>query len=460
MRRRPARGLLIVVAALALAFGCLVTQPAPAAGRSAGPVAAGLDEQAGPAGLAGLAGPPQLDVGAPLPSAARLTAVLTPLLSSPALGGLPGALVVDARSGTVLLDLRGHDPMAPASTAKLIVGAGALLVLGPDARIDTKVVQAPDGSLYLVGGGDTTLTTGLAGSPAKARLQDLATGVARAVARPVPRVLVDTSLFTGPELAPGWKTGYVTEGNVAPVQALQVDGGRLRPGVGNAPRSPDPAIAAGGNFVRMLGSAGVTVASPQITRGVAPPGSPVVATVTSPPMRDLVEQMLTDSENNLAEALGRLVAIKLGLPASFRGAADANVRVLGMLGIPTDGLVLSDVTGLSVEDRISPATLLAVLGAANAAEHPELRPLFAGLPIAGLTGTLDERFRTVPTRAGAGVVRAKTGHLDSVGALAGQVVDVDGRLLLFAVLAPTPTIKPGEEALDRVAASLAVCGCR
>ena len=431
--------------------GGVAAERAAGAGTQAGPVAA---EQAE------VAGPPQLDLDAPLPSADRLSAVVTPLLSSRALGGLPGALVVDAGSGTVLLDQRGHVPMAPASTAKLIVGAAALHVLGPDARIDTKVVQAPDGSLYLVGGGDTTLTTGPAGSPAKARLQDLATGVARAGARSVPRVLVDTSRFTGPELAPGWKTGYVAEGSVAPVQALQVDGGRLRPGVGNAPRSPDPAIAAGNDFVRMLGNAGITVASPRVVRGVAPPGLPVVATVTSPPMRDLVQQMLTDSENNLAEALGRLVASKLGLPASFRGAADADLRVLSLLGIPTDGLVLSDVSGLSVEDRIAPATLLAVLGAANAGEHPELRPLFAGLPIAGLTGTLDERFRAAPTRAGAGVVRAKTGHLDLVGALAGQVVDTDGRLLFFVVLTPAPTIKTGEEALDRVAATLAACGCR
>ena len=443
MRRGPARGLVTAAAALAVAFGGAASQPAAIADVQASPVA-----------------PPQLDVAAPLPSAARLTDILTPLLSSPALGGLPAALVVDALSGTVLMDLRGQDPTAPASTAKIIIAAAALRVLGPEARIDTKVFRASDGTLYLTGGGDATLTTGAAGSPPRARLQDLAVGVARAGARPVPRVVADTSLFTGPELAPGWKTSYVTEGNVAPVQSLEVDGGRESPGVWNAPRSPDPAVAAGKDFVHMLAAAGVAVSSSQVTKGVTPAGSPVVATVTSPPMYDLVEEMLTYSDNELAESLGRLVASRLGLPASFSGAAEADLRVLDMLGIPTAGLVLRDVSGLSVDDRIAPATLLAVLRAAAAAEHPELRPMFAGLPIAALTGTLIKRFRDPPVRGGAGVVRAKTGHLAGVGALAGQVVDVDGRLLFFAVLAPAPKVTPGEVALDRVAATLAACGCR
>ena len=441
-----------VVAALAVAAGGAVVQPAAARPAAAAQPAAEVSAAA--------ARPPQLDPAAPLPDPARLTGVLAPLLSSPALGNRSAALVVDALTGAVLIDSGGHDPVAPASSAKLIVAAGALHVLGAESRLETAVRRAADGTLYLVGGGDATLTTGAAGAPQRARLQDLATGVARTGARPVPRVLVDTSLFTGPQLAPGWKANYVTEGDVAPVQALEVDGGRESPGVGNAPRSADPALAAGNAFVAMLRGAGVPVASAQVTRGVAAPAAPVVATVTSPPIRDLVEEMLTNSDNDLAESLGRLVAVKLGLPPSFRGAADADLRVLDMLGVPTGGLVLRDVSGLSVDDRIAPATLLAVLGAAYGAGHPELRPMFAGLPVAGLTGKLSERFREPQARNGSGVVRAKTGHRAGVDALAGQAVDADGRLLFFAILAPAPSDDAGDRGLDIAAAALAACGCR
>ncbi len=63
------------------------------------------------------------------------------------------------------------------------------------------------------------------------------------------------------------------------------------------------------------------------------------------------------------------------------------------------------------------------------------------------------------------MVRAKTGTLTSVSALAGVVHDSDGRLLAFAFVADE--VAPGdgpttaaEAALDRLASILARCGCR
>ncbi|MDQ6873444.1 MAG: D-alanyl-D-alanine carboxypeptidase, partial [Actinomycetota bacterium] len=72
-------------------------------------------------------------------------------------------------------------------------------------------------------------------------------------------------------------------------------------------------------------------------------------------------------------------------------------------------------------------------------------------------------FRLAGDRTGAGRVRAKTGTLSGVSALAGVVRDTDGRLLVFAVLAdrvPAGGTDGAEIALDRVAAALAGCGCR
>ncbi|WP_324278120.1 D-alanyl-D-alanine carboxypeptidase [Blastococcus brunescens] len=82
----------------------------------------------------------------------------------------------------------------------------------------------------------------------------------------------------------------------------------------------------------------------------------------------------------------------------------------------------------------------------------------SGLPVAGYDGTLLDRG---DAGAAPGTVRAKTGTLLGVHALAGTVVTTDGRLLSFAVLADGSADElAAESALDDVAAALAGCGCR
>ena len=58
--------------------------------------------------------------------------------------------------------------------------------------------------------------------------------------------------------------------------------------------------------------------------------------------------------------------------------------------------------------------------------RPDLRALLSGLPVAGVSGTLDECFTAPETLAGRGVVRAKTGTIRGVNTLAGYVVTADG----------------------------------
>jgi D-alanyl-D-alanine carboxypeptidase/D-alanyl-D-alanine-endopeptidase (penicillin-binding protein 4) len=130
------------------------------------------------------------------------------------------------------------------------------------------------------------------------------------------------------------------------------------------------------------------------------------------------------------------------------------------LGVPRTLVSLRDASGLSHRDAVAPAALVGVIRAAISPRYPQLRAIAEGLPVAGLTGTLADRYRTKRDRGAAGVTRAKTGSLTGVDTLAGIVVDTSGRLLVFALQAShAPDPQHTEAALDRIVARLAGCGC-
>lgn len=419
-------------------------------------------------------------VPAAQPDPAVLAATLRPLLADRALGGRTSAVVLDAATGRRFYDVGGSAAVVPASTAKLATAVAALHVLGAAARLHTRVVRgAAADQVVLVGGGDPTLAgPGLgsvvaAGSalpfPTPARVADLAAATATALHRVAVRSVrlgYDASVFAGPTVASSWKPGYVTSGNVAPVVGLEVDEGRLH--AGRPARSTDPARTAALVFATLLTADGITVQGAPAPARVSVPaptaaaGSRALADVSSPPLSDLVERMLLLSDNDLAEALARQVAVALHLPPTFEGGATAVREALGDLGVGA-GVALVDGSGLSRQDRVRTDSLVAILRMAAATDHPELRPVVTGLPVAGFAGTLADRYHKLPARAAAGIVRAKTGTLDHVSSLAGLLVDRDGRLLVFAFVTdgvPGDVPDAAEAALDRTAAALAGCGCR
>ena len=386
------------------------------------------------------------------PTANDIAALLAARIGDPALG-TTSALVVDARTGSQLFARRPDAPMAPASSAKLLTAAAALTQLKPTDTLATGVVRAGR-TLYLIGGGDVTLTARAEpGYPATATLTDLAARTVAAVSSQTPMHLrYDAAGWSGPLLAQGWSSSYLTAGNVSRLSPLEVDEGRLASGA-TAPRTPDSALQAAVAFGKALRRAGLDIRG-RPRPAPAPASALGVAAVESAPIPALVQRMLTTSDNDLAEALGRVLAHHDGQPATFTGAAGAVTSAVQHLGVPVAGLHLYDASGLSRKDRVTVRTLVGVL--TTALHRSVLAPLLAGLPVAGFTGTLADRYRKGASRAGAGVVRAKTGTLAGVNALAGQVVDVDGRLLVFAVLAgrvPLPTA--AEQSLDRIAAALA-----
>ena len=400
-----------------------------------------------------------LSSDAPAPTPDALRAQLTPLLASPALGTGVSAEVVDVATGKSLFDEDGGSPSTPASTAKLLTSVAVLTTLDPSHTLETKVVAgANPGQVVLVGGGDPTLSTT---SPSKTypgapTMADLATQVLAAVpaGTPITSVVVDSSLYTGPLTASGWGAGDAPSSYAAPVTATAVDGARVTPGADA--RSGQPGIDAGAALADALGVPGAA-----ITLGTAPAGAKTLGTVHSAPVARLVEQALSMSDNMLAEALARQVAIARNLPASFDGSAQAVTAALKDAGVDTSGVQLFDGSGLSQQDRL-PVTLLTTL-ITDAADGtlPEAAPILSGLAVAGYDGTLADRGDDDPDTA-PGAVRAKTGTLLGVNGLAGTVVTEDGRLLVFAILADdaTGSVAGAENALDQVATALAECGCR
>jgi D-alanyl-D-alanine carboxypeptidase/D-alanyl-D-alanine-endopeptidase (penicillin-binding protein 4) len=185
--------------------------------------------------------------------------------------------------------------------------------------------------------------------------------------------------------------------------------------------------------------------------------------VDSPPLVRIVDWMLQLSDNVLAEALARQVALAAGRPASFAGAAAAMETAVVELGLVAAESDLFDGSGLSRRNKVTPSMLTDLLTFAASGTKPELTVMFGGLPVAGWSGTLQDRFVTEPNnRAGQGLVRAKTGTLSGVSALSGEVVTADGRLLVFAIMAdgvPAGARDASRAALDRIAAKLATCGC-
>jgi serine-type D-Ala-D-Ala carboxypeptidase/endopeptidase (penicillin-binding protein 4) len=399
-----------------------------------------------------------LPADAPAPDPAALSGRIAPLLADPALGGGVSAEVVDVVTGETLYALDADTPATPASTAKLLTAMAALTTLDPADTLPTTVVEgATPGEVVLVGTGDVTLSRTAPSRlyPGAPTLADLAQQVVAALpaGTPVTRVVVDNSAFSDPLTAAGWGSGDAPSTYAAPVTATAVDGARVSPD--SEARSGQPGLDAGSALADALGAPGATV-----VLGEAPEGARTLATVESAPVVRLVEQTLSLSDNMLAESLARQVAIARGEPATFDGGARAVLAALEEAGLDVSGVTLADGSGLSKLDAAPASLLTDVVRAAADGSVPGTAALLSGLPVAGYDGTLFDRGDDDPATA-PGTIRAKTGTLAGVHALAGTVVTADGRLLAFTVVADQAVggEVAAEAALDEAAAELARCGC-
>jgi D-alanyl-D-alanine carboxypeptidase/D-alanyl-D-alanine-endopeptidase (penicillin-binding protein 4) len=402
----------------------------------------------------------------PLPTRAGLTTALAAALANPGLGSSVGLTIRDASTGAHLLDVSANVPRIPASTTKLLTATAIMSTLDPARTFPTRAVRgAGADDVILVAGGDTLLSPGK-GNPVavagRAGLADLAGQTARAIkAQGITsiRLHIDDRYALGARYAPGWFGADIKSGATGPVAMLGLSTQRPTP---NRAASIDPALSTATAFGRALAAEGITVAR-AIDRAPSPEGAPDLGVVQSAPVAAVMALAMADSDNALTESLARQGAVQTGRPTSFPAVTAWVKETVASTGVDMHGVTLIDTSGLSHGTLIPARALGDVLSLAASGKNPALQGVVAQLPVAGLTGTLAERFVKGSTHPAAGIVRAKTGTLSGASSLAGTVVDKDGRLLTFAILAdkvrPNVGTLTARAALDRIVATLAACGC-
>ncbi|MGV8968540.1 MAG: D-alanyl-D-alanine carboxypeptidase/D-alanyl-D-alanine endopeptidase [Cellulomonas sp.] len=404
--------------------------------------------------------------GAPLPTRTGLAAALASALADPGLGSSVGVTVRDAVTGAHLLDVSAQVPRIPASTVKLLTATAIMSTLDPARTFATRAVRGAGAKdVILVAGGDTLLNPGK-GNPAavagRAGLADLARQTAlalKAVGVTTVQLHLDDRYASGARYAPGWFPADINAGLTGPVAMLGLSTQRPTP---DKAASSDPALSTARAFRSALAANGIS-APPVIDRARSPEGAPDLGVVQSAPLAEVMALALAESDNALTESLARQGAVQAGRPTSFAAVSGWVKESVASTGVPMDGVTLIDTSGLSSGTLIPVRVLGDVLSLAAGGQDPALRSVVAQLPVAGLTGTLADRFIKGPVHLAAGIVRAKTGTLSGASSLAGTVVDGDGRILTFAILADKVTPGVGtlnaRAALDRFVATLAACGC-
>jgi serine-type D-Ala-D-Ala carboxypeptidase/endopeptidase (penicillin-binding protein 4) len=385
----------------------------------------------------------------------------------PLLDGLNDTSCVAVSVDGQLMAERNADlAVIPASTMKLITAAVAVEVLGRDRVFTTRVTGtigeeadvgvagAVIGDLFLVGGGDPLLGTdwwsasGLQQHPPfhVTRLEQLADAVvAKGVTRVTGSVVGDGSRYDDEWFPPSWDAS-LHKVEAGPIDGLLVNDAR------DAALDPthvadDPALGAATLFTTMLQERGVQIDG--FPRSGDTTSQTELASVTSRPLSDIVEEMLRTSDDNTAEMLLK----EIGLERRGLGTREAGLAIvqstLEVWGIPLDGVVLVDGSGLSNDDRLTCRTLLALLQLGHIDDV-----VGEGLPVAGESGTLIDAFLDSPI---VGRMHAKTGTLNNadnttptsdppaVKALAGYVEPAGGGAIEFVLILNGQTVtNPGE----------------
>lgn len=367
--------------------------------------------------------------------------------------GTSFSIAIADGKGTIVAEHESGTPRQPASTMKTLTAFAAASTLDMGSTLDTQtyLIQS-DGNvktLVLKGNGDMLLGEG-DNDPnhinGRAGLNTLAQRTAQALAqRGITQVnlMFDDSLFGDDRTPPNIDENNAEHRYFTAIATMAIDGGRIWGEGTTKPDNPDdssqyptlsehPAQDVAAMFAKRLVDNGITVNGSPVA-GTVPSGTSALASVSSAPLSEVMAFMLRHSDNTLADEFGRLTALKRGTGNSVAADAQAVSDVLREQGIDTQGLTIADCSGLAPGSQVTVTTLIAVQtrnvsadGATAAAE---------GLSIPGLVGTARHRIVSGDDN---GLYRVKTGSLDQVTSLTGNVSRTNGGVLSFAVIINDP----------------------
>lgn len=460
------------------------------------------------------------DAGAEQPSAPplndeRTRAVIDAVLAKTDLpSAFWGVYAQDLRSGRVVVSRNAEKLFMPASTLKLATVAAALDVLGPDHRFVTRLYHfgtAADGTLrgdlVIRGDGDPTFgSEWIEQDPLATWAAALA---AKGVRRIEGRIIGDDDRFSDVLYPEGWDVTHIGTESYAPATSglswgdnlieVTITGGGTSPSVSLSPagalrvenrlvsgsrRAPlridrplgsdrlllegavsarfagdielpvtNPTRYAVLAFVEALRNEGITVDAEALDADdLSEPLSygdqkPLRATV-SPRLSEIAERILRRSDNLYAEHVLRA----LTPDGDLDGATGRVEAFLRRVGATTGAIQVVDGSGLSRKNLVTPQSMGALLAAMT--EHPAGDVFRAVLPAGGTEeSTLEYRLRNVP-------LRAKTGSISYVRALAGYLTNSQGHPMVFAILTNHYTTGSGAviRAQDRIVEALATGG--
>ncbi|NJN59976.1 MAG: D-alanyl-D-alanine carboxypeptidase/D-alanyl-D-alanine-endopeptidase [Leptolyngbyaceae cyanobacterium SL_5_9] len=399
-----------------------------------------------------------------------------------------GISIQTLATGETLYEQESQRYFIPASTAKLLTTAAALHQLGSSFQIRTSVYQVNDPDevvLRVVGQGDPSFTD--------VELRQLIQQIGDRHITHIDRLIGDDQYFQGEILNPNWEWEDVQAGYGAGVNSLilnlnaialslspqavgqplqlswsdpaealrwQVENhsmtvaaetpeflllerqlnqptlrirGQLQ--ISGEPEIeaiaiPDPSEYFLRRFRQILVAEGISVSQVEMATIPHVGNEQAIATVTSAPLSELLIQANRESENLYAEALLRILGAQAGSTDSTLAAGIAAVEtILVELGVNPDGYALADGSGLSRHNLVSPEALVQVLRAI--AQSPEAEVYRESLAIAGVNGTLQNRFRETPIQ---GRLFGKTGTASGIVTLSGYLELPDYQPVVFSIL--------------------------
>ena len=364
-----------------------------------------------------------------LNSAAQVQIKLPPVISA-----MPtDSCLTIMTDSKIVIEVNPMKPLIPGSNLKLLTAAVALDILGPDRKFLTKMLGIVSGSvvkgdLWLVGSGDPLLTTRTYPMTEKyptitptdvEKLVDAL--VALGVTSIEGSVIGDESLYDRERYVPSWGDG-IRSVEAGPLGALMINDGSVS---GTPVKPVNPAFAAATELTTLLVSRGISVRdAPDI--GTVSSDMPIIASLESVPMREIVNEMLVNSDNNTAELLVKEIGLVARGSATRIDGLNVIASKVAEWGLPGAGVALLDGSGL---DRANLLTCELVVQLLERDGQDGL--VTTALATAGKSGTLRDVFLTGP---GAGTMRAKTGTLSGVKSLSGMFPLDDGRSSVFALI--------------------------